>query len=365
MEMEHGGDILGASHLSGIAPDMLLDFSVNVTPLGIPEKIKTAMYESLGQAGLYPDLSKRRLNQAIGRKHHIPESWVCCGNGASDLIFRLVFALKPKKALILAPTFVEYASALCCVTGDIERYRVDHKDFMVREDILDRITERTDLVILCNPNNPTGQLIPRDLMIKIAGKCALTHTLLLIDECFLEFAENGKDYSMEKFLPAYPGMVILKSFTKMFGIAGLRLGYMLCSDSDLCRMADRFGCDWNVNCVAEAAGLAALECDDYVEKVVACVSKERAFLITSLESLGISVVHGKANYLLFRVPGEERLYEKLLAKGIMIRTCSNYDNLGRDYYRIGIRTPEDDRYLVRSLDEILRPEEADRKEMDA
>lgn len=371
MKMEHGGDMTGASLRSGIPEERLLDFSVNVTPLGIPETIRKAMEDSLDRAGMYPDLSKKRLREAIGKKHHIPASWVCCGNGASDLIFRLVFALKPEKALILAPTFVEYASALRCVSCRIDHYRLSHEDFDVREDILEKITRSTDLVILCNPNNPTGRLIPKNLMEAVGKRCADVGAKLLVDECFLEFTKEPEKVSMEDRLERYPGMVLLKSFTKMFGIAGLRLGYMLCSDEGLCQAADRFGCDWNVNCVAEAAGLAALKADDHVREVVACVAEEREYLLNALGALGIQTVRGKANYLLFRIPGEDRLYEKLLEKGIMIRTCDNYEGLGKDYYRIGVRTHEENVRLVACLGELIKtpgkmndPAKAGKKEDD-
>lgn len=353
MEMEHGGDILGASRFSGVAPEQLLDFSVNVTPLGIPDNIKQAMVESLDKAGVYPDLSKEHLNTAIASRYNLDKECVCCGNGASDLIFRIVFALRPEKALILAPTFVEYASALSCVTDDIESYDINHEDFQVREDILKKIVPGIDMVILCNPNNPTGQLIPKDILIQTAKKCGETGAWLLIDECFLEFVKDGEAYSMAEYLKAFPNTIILKSFTKMFGIAGLRLGYMLCADETICYLADHHGCDWNVNCVAEAAGLEALKSDDYVAEVVAYVEAEREFLTEGLRQLGIDVLSGAANYLLFHVPGEEELYEKLLSYGIMIRTCDNYENLGKDFYRIGVGEHKANQYLLECLQNLI------------
>lgn len=334
----------------------MIDFSVNVTPLGIPDNIKKAMEESLERAGWYPDDSKFNLKHAISEKYHILPDWICMGNGASDVIFRLVFALRPKRAVVLAPTFAEYEAALRCVDAKIDHYAIDHKDFKVKSDLLDMIQKDTDILFLCNPNNPTGLLMTKAQVEEVLLRCEETDTWLAVDECFLEFVEDGETYSVMDHLKDHPKLCIIKSFTKMFGIAGLRLGYLLCSKEGMADRVDHFGCDWNINCVAEAAGLEALKSEAYEEEVRSYIAKERKWLREALLGLNLKVIDGRANYLLFKASKADRepLGEWLLKRGIMIRCCDDYENMTGDYYRIGINTHEMNCKLVEEIGGWMR-----------
>ena len=284
--IHHGGKRRDGAIAADKRKEDMIDFSVNVTPLGIPENIRRAMEESLSRAGWYPDDSKRNLKEALNRKYGLPAENICVGNGASDLIFRTVFALRPKRALVLAPTFAEYEAALRCVDAQIEYYAINHEDFQVKADICGQIRSETDMVFLCNPNNPTGLLMSKDFLISVLKRCEATETWMVADECFLEFVRQGERYSLIGELAAHPKLLVIKSFTKMFGIAGLRLGYLLCGAEGLGERIDKFGCDWNVNCVAEAAGLEALKSADYESKVLAYVESEREWLYEELVRLG-------------------------------------------------------------------------------
>lgn len=366
-KIHHGGRRAEGAASSGKRKEDMIDFSVNVTPLGIPENIRQAMENSLSRAGWYPDDSKKRLKETLSEKYGLPMSKICVGNGASDVIFRTVFALRPKKALVLAPTFAEYESALRCVDARIDYYCINHEDFQVKADLTDRICPETDMVFLCNPNNPTGLLMSKTFLESVLKRCEETDTWLVVDECFLEFVRYGDSYSLIDKLIEHPKLLILKSFTKMFGIAGLRLGYLLCGREGLGDIIDKYGCDWNVNCVAEAAGLEALRSTDYEKEVLNYVEKEREWLYQKLTGMGFKVVPGKANYLLFEAPekdlktpetdrGErfrEPLGDWLLRRGIMIRCCDDYENLNEKFYRIGINTHEANEKLVEKIGEWL------------
>lgn len=354
--VHHGGKRRDGAAASNKREEDMIDFSVNVTPLGIPENIRQAMEESLSRAGWYPDDSKRKLKEALGGKYNLPVGNICVGNGASDLIFRTVFALRPKTALILAPTFAEYEAALRCVDARMDYYKINHGNFQVMADLCAQIQFGTDIVFLCNPNNPTGLLMPKDFLMSVLKRCATTDTWLVVDECFLEFVRYGERYSLIDVLTAYPKLLILKSFTKMFGIAGLRLGYLLCGQSGFGDIVDRFGCDWNVNCVAEAAGLAALKSADYEKKVLDYVEKEREWLYGELTRMGLKTVHGQANYLLFEAPeadGRPALGDWLLHQGMMLRCCDDYINLNENFYRIGVNTREANEKLIEKIGEWL------------
>lgn len=189
----------------------------------------------------------------------------------------------------------------------------------------------------------------------VAQRCRDTDTWLVVDECFLEFVRQGESYSLIGELKENPKLLILKSFTKMFGIAGLRLGYLLCGQEGLGDIVDKFGCDWNINCVAEAAGLEALKSADYEKKVRDYVEKERKWLYDKLKALGLRVVAGQANYLLFEAPESVRgpLGEWLLRRGVMVRCCDDYENLDESFYRIGINTHEANEILIKKIGEWL------------
>ena len=366
--IHHGGKRWDGARASDKKEEDMIDFSVNVTPLGIPENIRKAMEKSLSRAGWYPDDSKRKLKEALSEKYGLAMTDICVGNGASDLIFRTVFALRPKQALVLAPTFAEYEAALRCVDARIEYYPINHEDFQVEADLCEQIGPETDMVFLCNPNNPTGLLMSPDFLMMVLERCEETDTWLVVDECFLEFVRQGEQYSLIGELTSHPKLLILKSFTKMFGIAGLRLGYLLCGRKGLGDVIDKFGCDWNVNCVAEAAGLEALKSADYEKEVLVYVEKEREWLYKELTRIGLRTVHGQANYLLFEAPESGRkasegevlesakgsLGNWLLSQGMMIRCCDDYENLNENFYRIGINTHEANRALVEKIGEWLR-----------
>ena len=329
----------------------MLSFLVNLTSMGIPENVQKAMEESLKDVFDYPDSSKQNLANAIAKRYKVDVNRICVGNGASDVIFRSIFALRPKKALVLAPMFGEYVRALNCVDAEIDYYNVNHEDFKVRDDIMDQITEETDMVCVCNPNNPTGTIMPKEQVLRLAEHCQKMDCWFVLDECFLEFVENGDDFSVMDALETYDKLLITKSFTKMYGIAGLRLGYVLCGKEGLAAKIDQYGCDWNVNRVAEAAGLAALEAIEYEERVLAHTTKERQWMQEQLRNYGFRVMDSVANFLFFEAEpgGRMNLGKWLLERDIEICPCDKYRNASEDYYRVAINTHENNVRLIEAI----------------
>lgn len=357
--MLHGGDIYGTGEKLGIACHEVVDFSANISPLGLPEAVRAAVISELDNALHYPDVYCRKLRRAIAKRMSadngteiVPEM-ILCGSGAADIIYRLVFAMRPKRALIVHPAFVEYEAALSCVGTEIVSYRLNRNDFLIGEDILPMITEDIDMIFVCNPNNPTGTLTKKELLLTIAKRAKEAGACLVVDECFLDFVDSGSDYTMAGEALNFKNMVLLHSFTKMFAMPGLRLGYAICADKDLLSKLAQYGQSWAVSTVAESAGIAALTQPDYERRVRAYVAGERQWLYEKLEALGIAYTKSYANYILIHVPGEKKLYEKLLTYGIMIRKCENYVNLDKDYYRIAVNSREKNRHLISALAKIL------------
>ena len=348
-KLVHGGDIYSKSHIEN-----LLDLSANINPLGMPVKVKEAIIENIENYEAYPDPLCRELKSELSRYHNISEEAIVCGNGAADVIFRLILALKPKKALILAPTFAEYEEALKHSEAEIIYYDLKEEyNFQVKEDILDFITEDLDMVFLCNPNNPTGIPLEKDSVLKLAAKCRDMKVNLVIDECFSDFLEKEEDYSVVSYLEEYKNIFILKAFTKMYAMAGVRLGYGLSCNEEIMQKVSSIGQPWSVSTVAQKAGVQALKEIEFVNKTKFIIRENRQYLIKEIRTLGFTVYDSKVNYVLFKSSIKD-LKPKLEKCGILIRSCSNYKNLDDSFYRIAVKSKEDSERFIDSLKEIVK-----------
>lgn len=339
----HGGDIY--RH-----PDVL-DFSANINPLGTPESVIRAAQESMLRVAHYPDAHQEKLKQALSAYEQVPGEWLICGNGAAELIFALVQAVRPKQALIPAPTFAEYEQALrgadCRITYEFLK---EENDFRLDVGILNQLTEEVDILFLCNPNNPTGLLTDRELLEKIADVCEEKKIRLVADECFLDFVEGQEQLTLKRKLKAGRKLFILKAFTKRYAMAGLRLGYGISADSELLDAMEQRLQPWNVSIPAQEAGIAALREQSYVERAKMLVRQEKRYLIGELRKLGYQVYDSCANYIFFR--GEADLGRKLLQEQIMIRDCSNYPGLTKGYYRIAVRLHQENELLLKAVRKV-------------
>ena len=347
-ELVHGGDWMGYRQRFGRDA---LDFSANVSPLGLPEGVARAIREALPQADRYPDPLCRTLRAALSRAEGVPMEQILCGNGAADLIFRLAWAVKPKKALVTAPTFAEYAAALDTVGCEVKRFTLrEENDFAPTDALVSAVDESIDLVFLCQPNNPTGQLAEPALVEKLLRRCGECGAVLAVDECFLDFLPDAGQWTAKPLLKS-GNLLILKAFTKLYGMAGVRLGYCLCGDEKLLEKMQAAGQPWGVSSLAQAAGTAALGETAYVKRVRALIAQQRPVLADGLRALGLRVIEGRANYLLFAAPAG--LNEKLRPLGTQVRSCANYPGLGPGWYRTAVRTAPENARLLEIMKEVL------------
>ena len=341
----HGGEVY--SH------PVLLDFSANINPLGTPEGVERAVMASLPLLFQYPDPYCRELVAAIARHEGVGEDTILCGNGAAELIFALCSALKPKKALLPVPSFSEYRSALSSVGCSVEYYPLKQEaDFVLTEDFLP-VLEKFDgqMLMLCNPNNPTGQVIPPALLEKIALLCREKQIFLFVDECFLDLTQGGGGLSLKGMLGEFPDLLLLRAFTKSYGMAGLRLGYCLCGNPQVLHRMGLCTQAWNVSTPAQLAGVAALQEGEFLRRANEMIQKERPRMARALESLGLRVIPSQVNFLLFR--GPRALGEGLLARGIQIRDCSNYPGLEPGWYRTAVKLPQQNQLLLDAIKEVV------------
>lgn len=349
-ELTHGGDWAGFALAHGRPP---LDFSANISPLGVPTGVQKALRDAAGRADRYPDPLCRELRAALSAHEGVPAEWILCGNGAADLIFRAVLAQRPRRALVTAPSFGEYEAALRLTDCAVERvFLKEKRNFALDGGFLDAMTPETDMAFLCEPNNPTGVTTSPALLAGILERCRETGTLLVVDECFGDFLDTPEAHSRKGDLAEYPNLLVLRAFTKQYAMAGVRLGYGLCADGDFLERMRRAGQPWPVSSLAQAAGIAALGETDYARRVRELTAEERAWLFRRLTGLGLRVIPGEANYLLFRCP--RPLEEPLARRGILLRNCGNYAGLDETWYRAAVRTRTDNRRLMEALEEVLR-----------
>lgn len=349
MRQIHGGDIY--------RNDSCLDFSANINPFGMPASVREAAVKGIEASEHYPDCLCERLKEGIAEKEQVKKEQIVCTNGAAELLYAVCQAVKPKKALLAAPFFAEYEAALKSVDCEIKYYDLKkEKDFLLESDFISHLNEEIEILFLSNPNNPVGNLIDSWLLGQIAKKCEEKNIICVIDECFLEFCRNGEEKSMAVHLEDYPHMLIVKAFTKLYAMPGLRLGYGICGEERLAEKIRDCMQAWNVSVPAQEAGIAALQEKEFVEKSVCFIEQERDFLRESLEAgLAERVYAGEANYLLFEAPKE--LYGALKEKGILIRDCKNYRGLQEGFYRIAVRSREENEQLL-SVWRQLRNEKA-------
>lgn len=349
MKLVHGGDWAGYRAEFGCDA---LDFSANVSPLGLPAGVAAAITNALPTADRYPDPLCRELRAALAGAEGVPADWILCGNGAADLIFRLALAVRPRRALLPAPTFAEYEAALQTVGCAVQRvFLREENEFAVTEEFIDAVTPETDIVFLCQPNNPTGQVTPPALVERLVRRCAECGAVLVVDECFLDFLPDCDAWTAKQLLRDAPQLVILKAFTKLYAMAGVRLGYALCGDAALLEKMRGAGQPWAVSSLAQAAGLAALQETAYAGAVRALIAEQRPRMAAGLRALGLRVMDGQANYLLFRATPD--FGEKLRRRGAVVRSCANYPGLDAAWYRTAVRTAEENTRLLQIMGEIL------------
>ena len=338
----HGGDIY--TH------KILLDFSANINPFGIPETVRKAAVDAIDDCTAYPDPYCRVLRKRLSEGERVPEEWVLCGNGAADLIYSFAYSLpKHRPVLIVSPTFSEYETALSAAGIKADHFMLsEHNGFVLDDSILNVDFSKYSTLFVCTPNNPTGITVRPELIEKLAE----TGIKLFCDMCFMDLTVSPQLYDVPVLLQKYPNLVVLKAFTKSFAIPGLRLGYVLCSDRELmAAMAEKAPC-WNVSIPAQAAGCTALSCKDWLSDCVRKIEEERERVAGELKSMGLKVYTGEANFLL--IYSEKDLYSGLLERGILVRDCSNYKGLQKGFIRIAIRRKEENDQLLDAMREVLK-----------
>ena len=329
-----------------------IDFSSNVNPLGCHPGVKKYLKKQLNQIDIYPDSESKKLRSNLKWFTGINPSQILIGNGATEIIYNFcsVFVNKKTKVLIPCPTFSEYEKAAKFFGGKI----IHFKSLSLNDDLPKFVSKipSNGIVFICNPNNPTGELLSKKSIEQIVKVAEKKSALVFVDETFIELVPYSNP-SLVKNIKSYENLFILRSFTKSFGLAGLRIGYGLGS-RQIIQILQRVKIPWNVNYIAQSAASAALCYSDFLEKSRKNIKKELSFLINSLSKIQwLNCFESSTNFILIKTKINSKLLQKkLLKKNILIRDCSTFCGLNENYIRIAVKNRKQNKLLLKAFGEI-------------
>ncbi|TBR10052.1 MAG: histidinol-phosphate aminotransferase family protein [Candidatus Nitrosotenuis sp.] len=329
----------------------LVDFSSNVNPLGFPPSVKRLLKTGLQNIPVYPDHNSTKLRKHLSKHAKIPIGNLVIGNGATEIIYNFCQAVIDKNTpvLIPVPTFGEYEAAVNLCGGKIEFF----KTMDLSDDVSDFIKKipKNGCVFVCNPNNPTGTLIPKNTMLKILRAAKSRSTILFVDECFMELTQSPKESLIDHIITG--NLFILQSLTKSFGLAGLRVGYGI-GDKKMISILHNIKIPWNVGGLSQDAAVLALSDKRFLPKTRKVIKKEHVFLTNSISRLdGFFCFDSATNFILIKTKTKSKALQKnLLKKNILIRDCSTFRGLDDSYIRIAIKTHKENTKLLAALEEL-------------
>ncbi|MCL5056970.1 MAG: threonine-phosphate decarboxylase CobD [Actinobacteria bacterium] len=349
---EHGGNIARAAKKYGLPDKSFLDFSASINPLGPSPGVYEAIAGELWRIRHYPDPDCGELPLLLAGHLGVERENLLLGNGGAELIYALPRALNIKRALVAAPTFSEYAGAVKASGGSVScaGYRHDPGELAGQ-------LAGYDAVFICNPNNPTGRAFSRASLMPLIEAAQRSCTRVIVDEAFIDFVADRPEKSLMKLAGGTPGLVILYSMTKFFGIPGLRLGAAVAVNETI-RLLKKSKDPWSVNALAIAAGEAALRDVKHMSDTLEAVREERSYLFTAISSIpGLKPYPSEVNFLLVDITGAGmttgELVEKMGMRGILVRNCSNFEGLEAPCIRVAVRLREENERLVRTLGEVV------------
>ncbi len=331
-----------------LVPDEVLDFSVNSNPYGPSDRVQQAIYST--PLDRYPDREALALRQALAEQLAVAPAQLVVGNGGAELLWLVSFTFLERgdRALVIGPTFGEYRRLAALMGAQVEHWTAQPAaDFAIQPEVVAQQLARLQpkMVFLCNPNNPTGSYAPPEV---VAGWAqAHPQTLFVVDEAYLAFAAGARSM----LTLGLANLVVLRSMTKDYALAGLRLGYLVGHNPAIIAAIAQTRPAWNVNSLAQAAGLAALADQAYVERCLVDLAQASQSLVTGLQSLGLAPVPSTTHFFLLPVADGAAFRRRLLRQGLLVRDCASFGLPA--YVRLASRRPEDNRRLLAAITELV------------
>jgi len=383
----HGGNIYKIFREKNIKE--ILDYSSNINPYGIPESLKKRITENLEILERYPDPDYIELRQKLAYLNKVDISNIILGNGATEIIFLFMEVINPQKLLIVSPTFGEYERAVkatervenSSILGDSHKKKYDEKSFGKQKieieyfelkesddfklnisNLKNELAKKYNLLIICNPNNPTGKFLKLDETEEILKECNKYNTKLFIDEAFIDFLKDGMKESIINTKENRYNLFVTRAFTKFFAIPGLRLGYGIYFDKKLEKRISEKKEPWSVNNIAEMAGLTVLDDTEYIEKTLKWITEEKTYVYEKLNEIsGIKPYKTEVNFITVKIEDNfilkglnvKILREKMLEQGILIRDASNFNFLDERFFRLAIKNRKNNNRVIETLKKIF------------
>lgn len=355
----HGSDLEKIERIYGIKKEDITSFSANVNPLGISFRLKETLTQHLDAITTYPDREYTSLRRCIAEYVGTDAEKIVVGNGSTELISLFIQITHPKKALIVGPTYSEYEREVSLGGGRSHYFSLTEADeFELNIPALtEELSHDVDLLILCNPNNPTSSVIERQKMREILDYCKRKSITVLVDETYVEFAENSEDMTAVPLTAYYNNIIILRGISKFFAAPGLRLGYAICGNYDLLKEINQKKNPWTINSLAAIAGEIMFTDEEYIEKTRKLISTERKRVCDSIrKNPNYKVFESHANFVLVKILKEglysEDIFDAAIRKGFMVRDCSTFPFLDNKYFRLCFMNPEDNNALLKVLHEL-------------
>ena len=364
----HGGNIYKIFREKNI--DKILDYSSNINPYGLPENLKKEIFEKVFVLERYPDPDYIELREKIAEKNNLNIENIIVGNGATEIIFLFMKILSPKKVLIVSPTFGEYERAIKASTLANDSLEINYFELKETENFVlnvknleTELENNYDLLILCNPNNPTGQFLKLKKLEEILKICEQKNTKLFIDEAFVEFVEDWENESIINSKENKENLFVIRAFTKFFAIPGLRLGYGICFNNNLLKKMLEKKEPWSVNNIADLAGKTVLDDENYIQKTKEWIKDQKKYMYENLNKIeGLRAYKTEVNFILLKIEDNllkkgldvKNLRKKMLEKGILIRDASNFIYLNKHYFRLAIKDKLNNEKVIETLTSILK-----------
>lgn len=364
----HGGNIYKIFREKNI--DKILDYSSNINPYGLPENLKKEIFEKLFVLERYPDPDYIELREKIAEKNNLNIENIIVGNGATEIIFLFMKILSPKKVLIVSPTFGEYERAIKASTLANDNLEINYFELKEAENFVlniknleTELENNYDLLILCNPNNPTGQFLKLKKLEEILKICEQKNTKLFVDEAFVEFVEDWENESIINSKENKENLFVIRAFTKFFAIPGLRLGYGICFNNNLLKKMLEKKEPWSVNNIADLAGQTVLDDENYIQKTKEWIKDQKKYMYENLNKIeGLRAYKTEVNFILLKIEDNllekgldvKNLRKKMLEKGILIRDASNFIYLNKHYFRLAIKDKLNNEKVIETLTSILK-----------
>ena len=352
----HGSDLEKIEEIYGIPKEEIISYSDNVNPLGISQELKDSLSEHLDAITSYPDREYTELRGTIAEYAGCDSGHIVVGNGSTELISLAIRVLQPQKALLPEPTYSEYEREISLAGGTMERCRIrSEAGFRLNADELkDWLSPEYDLLILCNPNNPTSQAVSREDMQTLLAACRKEGIFVMVDETYVEFA--GEDVSSVPLTQEYGNLLVLRGTSKFFSAPGLRLGYAVTGNAHLLEGMRALQNPWTISSLAEMAGRLMFRDEGYIRKTRELITSERARVCGILRTWdSVEIYEPQANFVLVHILKEgftaSDLFDFCIRRGLMIRNCATFDYLDESYFRFCFRMPEDNDRLLKTLKE--------------